>query len=110
MRLTKGDFAVGRTCPTKLYYKKHSYPSLSDDDPYLEFLSDAGYMVERMARVLFPDGRDLGVGCYCSIASSTRRRCSRFGCTGRTSSATSRLGSCQGRCLVTGLCPASHDR
>ncbi len=60
MYLTKSDFTVAQTCPTKLYYKKRGYPSLLDDDSYLEFLSDGGFMVEAMARQLFPNGLDLG--------------------------------------------------
>jgi hypothetical protein len=59
MNLTKSDFKIARTCPTKLYYKKLRYPSLNDDNPYLEFLADGGYMVEKMAKLLFPDGREL---------------------------------------------------
>lgn len=43
MFLTKNDFLAARTCPTKLYYKKLRYPSLLDDDPYMEFLADGGY-------------------------------------------------------------------
>jgi hypothetical protein len=58
--LTKSDFKVASTCPTKLYYKKLRYPSLLDDDPYLEFLADGGYMVEKMAKLLFPGGREIG--------------------------------------------------
>ena len=60
MFLTKNDFIAARSCQTKLYYKKLGYPSLSDDDPYLEFLADGGYMVETMAKLLFPDGREFG--------------------------------------------------
>ena len=58
MFLTKDDFIAARTCPTKLYYKKLGYPSLSEDDPYLEFLADGGYMIETIAKLLFPDGRE----------------------------------------------------
>ena len=60
MYLTKSDFKVARTCPTKLYYQKLRYPSLMDDNPYLEFLADGGYMVETMAKLLYPDGREIG--------------------------------------------------
>jgi hypothetical protein len=60
MTLTKSDFTVARTCPTKLYYKKLHYPSLDDENPYLEFLADGGYMVEKMAKLLFPGGKELG--------------------------------------------------
>ena len=60
MFLTKNDFIASRSCQTKLYYKKLGYPSLSDDDPYLEFLADGGYMVEKMAKLLFQGGREFG--------------------------------------------------
>lgn len=60
MFLTKNDFLAARTCSTKLFYKKLDYPSILDDDPYLEFLRDGGYMVEAMAKLLFPHGRELG--------------------------------------------------
>jgi len=60
MYLTKSDFKIARTCPTKLYYKKLRYPSLMDDNPYLEFLADGGYMVELMAKLLFPEGKEVG--------------------------------------------------
>jgi len=52
MFLTKNNFLTARSCPTKLYFKKLDYPSLSDDDPYLEFLADGGYMVETI--ILLP--------------------------------------------------------
>ena len=60
MFLTKSDFKVARTCPTKLYFKKLRYPSSMDDNPYLEFLADGGYMVELMAKLLYPDGKEIG--------------------------------------------------
>ena len=60
MYLTKSDFKVALTCPTKLYYKKLRYPSLLDTDPFLEFLADGGYMVEKMAKLLFPEGTEMG--------------------------------------------------
>src|SRR5579871_1203744 len=59
MHLSKSDFKVARTCGTKLYYKKLRYPSKMDDDPYLEFLADGGYMVETIAKLLFPEGTEL---------------------------------------------------
>ncbi|HQH53736.1 MAG TPA: DUF2779 domain-containing protein [Candidatus Hydrogenedentes bacterium] len=59
MYLTKSDFVLAETCPTKLYYKRLRYPSLEDDDPYLEFLADGGYMVETMAKLLFPEGHEM---------------------------------------------------
>ena len=59
MYLTKSDFKVARTCPAKLFYKKNRYPSLLDDSPYLKFLADGGYMVEKMAKLLYEDGIEM---------------------------------------------------
>jgi hypothetical protein len=60
MHLSKSDFKVARTCGTKLYYRKLRYPSNLDGDPYLEFLADGGYMVETIAKLLFPEGTEIG--------------------------------------------------
>jgi hypothetical protein len=54
--LSKSDFKVARTCATKLYYRKLGYPSNRDDDEYLRFLADGGYMVEAIAKLCYPDG------------------------------------------------------
>ncbi len=58
--LSKSDFKVARTCATKLYYKKLGYPSIRDDDQYLQFLADGGYMVEAIARLCHPGGIEIG--------------------------------------------------
>ncbi|CAN5548502.1 hypothetical protein BH20VER3_BH20VER3_02190 [soil metagenome] len=58
--LSKSDFKVARTCAAKLYYKKLGYPSIRDDDEYLQFLADGGYMVEAIARLCHPDGIEIG--------------------------------------------------
>jgi hypothetical protein len=60
--LSKSDFKIARTCPTKLYYKKLAYPSIQDDDEYLQFLADGGYMVEAIAKLLHPEGIEIGWG------------------------------------------------
>ena len=58
--LSKSDFKLACTCPTKLYYKELGYPATGDDDPYLRLLADGGYMVEEIARILHePEGRAL---------------------------------------------------
>lgn len=59
MQLTKSDFIVGRDCPTKLFYKKSRYISSTTDDEFMQFLADGGYMVETMARLLHPDGKEM---------------------------------------------------
>lgn len=58
--LTKSDFKVASTCPTKLYYRKKGYPTTQDDDEYLAFLAEGGYMVGKLAQLYFPDGIEMG--------------------------------------------------
>src|SRR5258706_334471 len=58
--LSKSDFKVAQTCPTKLYYKKLRYPSLNDEDEYLAMLAEGGFMVEKIAKILHPEGREIG--------------------------------------------------
>jgi len=58
--LTKSDFKVARTCPTKLYYRKRGYPTREDGDEYLQLLADQGYLLEALARTLWPDGCWIG--------------------------------------------------
>jgi Domain of unknown function(DUF2779) len=72
MNLSKSDFKVARTCGTKLYYRKQRYPSKFDDDPYLEFLADGGYMVETIAKLLFPKGKEIGFDSGDEAVSLTR--------------------------------------
>lgn len=55
-RLSKSAFKVGRSCPTKLYYYRAKYPSLLQENPYLEFLADGGHIVGKLAQLLYPKG------------------------------------------------------
>ncbi|MFP4431180.1 MAG: DUF2779 domain-containing protein, partial [Spirochaetaceae bacterium] len=58
MQLTKSDFKTARDCPAKLYYKKLRYPSTARENRYLEYLANAGFVVEKIAQLLFPDGAE----------------------------------------------------
>lgn len=58
--LTKSDFIACRDCATKLYYRKRSYPSRGDDNEYMQFLADGGYMIETLARLRHAGGREIG--------------------------------------------------
>ena len=58
--LSKSDFKVAQSCPTKLYYRKKGYPTLEDGDEQLSMLADQGYLIEALARTLYPDGRWIG--------------------------------------------------
>jgi hypothetical protein len=57
--LTKSDFKACLDCRTKLFYRKNRYASTLDDDEYLQFLADGGFMVEFIAKAHFPEGIDL---------------------------------------------------
>jgi len=60
--LSKSDFKVAQTCPTKLYYKKNKYPSQKDGNDYLALLADGGFMIGKLAQLLYPDGVDIVEG------------------------------------------------
>jgi hypothetical protein len=60
MYLTKSDFKVARTCATKLYYRKLDYPSMLQEDEYLQFLADGGYMIETIAKLCELEGIEIG--------------------------------------------------
>ncbi len=60
--LSKSDFKLARSCPSKLYYRELGYPDNRDEDPYLDWLAEGGYMVEVLAKQLFPEGITLDYG------------------------------------------------
>ena len=64
--LSKSDFKVAQTCPTKLFYKKNGYPSANQENDYLMMLADGGYMVEKIAKLLHPEGKDMKYGGHTS--------------------------------------------
>lgn len=59
MYLTKSDFKACVDCPTRLHYRKARFPSAKDDDEYLQFLADGGFMIEFLAKARFADSVDL---------------------------------------------------
>lgn len=59
--LTKSDFKIAQSCPTKLYYKKLAYPNNLEEDEYLKLLADGGYIVGKMARLLYPGGIEIKI-------------------------------------------------
>ena len=60
--LSKSDFKVAQTCATKLYYKKNKYPSQKDENEYLALLADGGFMIGKLAQLLYPDGKEIVEG------------------------------------------------
>lgn len=57
--LSKSDFQLASTCAQKLVYKKKSYASSNDTDDYMAMLAQGGYVVGKMATLLFPNGIEI---------------------------------------------------
>ena len=57
--LSKSDFKLGTDCWTKLYYKKMGYHSANEDNEYLSFLAEGGYLIGAVAKLYFPGGIDI---------------------------------------------------
>ena len=57
--LSKSDFKVAMTCPSKLYYRKLKFPTTKEGNEFLELLAEGGYMVGKLATLLYPGGFDL---------------------------------------------------
>jgi hypothetical protein len=57
--LSKSDFKVAQSCPTKLYYKKNKYPSLNEENDYLSLLADGGFMIGKLSQLLYPEGHEI---------------------------------------------------
>jgi len=60
--LSKSDYKIAHDCPTKLYYKKKHYPNLNDENEYLQQLARGGYMVGKLATLLYPNGIEIDTG------------------------------------------------
>lgn len=54
--LSKSDYKAARECQTKLYYREMRYPSADETNDYLRMLAHGGYMVEAVAKAMYPDG------------------------------------------------------
>jgi hypothetical protein len=57
--LSKSDYKVAKNCPTKLYYKKLRYPTTGHLNNYTRMLADGGFMIYKMARLLYPSGVEM---------------------------------------------------
>jgi hypothetical protein len=54
--LSKSDFQLATSCVQKLVYKKKKYNSSNDTDEYMMMLAQGGYIVGKMATMLYPEG------------------------------------------------------
>lgn len=57
--LSKTDFQLASSCAKKLVYKKAFYPTANDTNEYMEMLATGGYIVGRMATMLYPQGIEI---------------------------------------------------
>ena len=57
--LSKSDFKACCGCRTKLFYRKRGYATNLDENEYLKFLADGGFMIEAVAKAQYPTGVDL---------------------------------------------------
>ena len=57
--LSTFDFQIAQNCPTKLYYKKLRYPSMMDENQEWHFMGENGDMIDTIAKLLYPDGREI---------------------------------------------------
>lgn len=57
--LSKSDFMLASSCPVKLLYKKRGYPTAHDTNEYMAMLAQGGYIVGKMATLLYPEGIEI---------------------------------------------------
>lgn len=58
--LTKSLFNTSRECASRLYYaKKDEYPSVKDEDEFLQSLAEGGMQVGELACMMHPGGRTI---------------------------------------------------
>lgn len=57
--LSKSDFQLASSCAKKLVYKKAFYPTANDSNEYMKMLAQGGYIVGKMATLLYPDGIEI---------------------------------------------------
>ena len=58
--LTKSQFQLSLSCPTKQYYSdKPEYANQSFEDPFMESLAEGGFQVSALARCYFPGGVEI---------------------------------------------------
>jgi hypothetical protein len=56
--LTKSLFNTSRECASRLYYaKRDEYPSVKDEDEFLQSLAEGGMQVGELACMMHPGGR-----------------------------------------------------
>lgn len=57
--ISKSDFKACFDCRTKLFYRKNKYATNLDENEYMKFLADGGFMIETIAKAQYPNGVDI---------------------------------------------------
>ena len=57
--LSKSDFQLASSCAKKLIYKKAYYPTSNDTNEYMEMLAQGGYIIGRIATLIYPEGIEI---------------------------------------------------
>lgn len=60
MYLSKSDFTSSEDCLAKLYFRKHNYPS-STENAFMESLARVGHIVGYLAKVTFDGGTEISM-------------------------------------------------
>ena len=60
--LSKSDFKIASSCQMKLFWREEGWADNSDRNAYLQLLADGGFMVEALARELYPGGTLVDTG------------------------------------------------
>lgn len=62
--LSKSDFKLASNCVQKLLYKKAGYKSTNDENEFLQILAEGGYIVGKMAQVMYEQyAQEKGYAC-----------------------------------------------
>lgn len=56
--LSKSDFKIARSCPTKLYYHKNKYDTSQSDD-FMQLLAEGGFYVGKLAQLQHTGGIEI---------------------------------------------------
>ncbi len=72
--LTKSRFSLAVDCPTKLHFvdRPLEYRNLKREDSFLAMLADGGFQVGALAKLLYPEGREITSRDHASAEEETK--------------------------------------
>lgn len=70
--LTKSRFRTALECPTKLFYSgKQAYANANSDDDFLRALTEGGFQVGELAKLMYPDGVEVSAQGHAEALAAT---------------------------------------